>query len=1104
MIQKNYTIVTDEIKLEEMKAHISAFSTFAFDTETTGLNVRKDKIIGLSICGLVGTAFYLPLLTWDKTMQRLVSVWHRGTFSEILELLKSKELLMWNGSFDVQITKNDFSIDLGPSLLADIMLMKHTVDEEGDFALKDVAVSLQNELGMDSEEVANQEQLELKENVITNGGEWTKANKQMFMADLEVLGKYACADADLTLRLAEYYRQKLIDENLEEFYYDKEVMPLYREVTIGMEEKGVHLNMPLILATKEEIVTEMAIMEKDIREEILSTDAAKSWIKAKALEDFPPKPRGKFGTKLCEMFEVTLPRAPSGGFSFTEKALSELPDSFVKNFLLGIAELPSYAVEDVSMTLYEASGETLNINSKHQLKAIVFDHMGIKALSQTKKGADQFDDDTIQHLADNHDISWAKKLSSYNKLVKILGTYIERFLERQEDGIFYFQYKQHGTISGRFSGDAQQMPRPKEEEEMDPLVIKYNNKIRAFFIPKPGHVFIDSDYESLEPHCVAKDSKVFIYGKGIVEINKVIVGDRILSAGGFQRINKVWNSNKRQLSIVTKKGVVRCSPDHKIWVKQRGWTLASNIKKGDILSEHKFDYDNYENAVLPVYLKKAKVPFAFTELTTDLAWALGAFLGDGVFCTTSSKYVGICGLAKDGVTSVFAKILESIGAIPKRYDDFRTEDMESYRCHDSWLVDIFKQTFDLAGDVGKKLHIPDYIINSSREIRLSFLAGLIDTDGTYGKTKRELSISTKSPKLASDICSLGNTLGLDGRINLAHSGKHKMYQVRFTAVSTNKMLSEDFNSYLVCKRKQLRPANVGKIKSPEAVVLEVNSSGSVEMVDISVENNHEFICDNIRVHNCFAHVSGDERIKDIFRKGHDFYSTIAIITEKLLNVSADKKAENYLGKINKIKRQNAKPYALGIPYGMEEFLLARTLGIPTAQAKELLDGYLTGFPDLAQWMKYSEFQAKLHGFVRSEAGRIRHLPKVKELYARHGDKLKDFKYRNQLIKKHDKDAVTTAYRDYKNGLNNSKNFQVQSLASSIVNAASIAINREFKQKQIDGFVCANIHDQIIASVAETQAEKAKEIMERLMKTTTKLSVELKAPPSLAYNWRDGH
>ena len=90
--------------------------------------------------------------------------------------------------------------------------------------------------------------------------------------------------------------------------------------------------------------------------------------------------------------------------------------------------------------LREQYGEYINISSKQQLADVCFKYLGIKPLSQTRKGTDQFNDDLVDSLAKHH--TWAAKLKDYNKLNKIQSTYIDRFLASVEDGKYYFYVKQ--------------------------------------------------------------------------------------------------------------------------------------------------------------------------------------------------------------------------------------------------------------------------------------------------------------------------------------------------------------------------------------------------------------------------------------------------------------------------------------------------------------------------------------------------------------------------------------------------------------------------------------------------------------------------------------
>lgn len=755
-IKKDYRLVKSLDKLPELYSYIDKYDYHAFDVEATGLNTRKDKVIGFSICGEYGKAYYISILEWDKEQQKLVRNLPEEVAVGILNKLKTKDLLMWNALYDVSIVQFNLGVELINALVSDVMLQKHTLQEDGTFRLKEVAVELQDKLGYSVEEQANEEQVILKENVAANGGSTTKNNYEMYKADLSVMYPYACMDVDLTIRLGDYFYNKLDDEGLCDFFFDIEVMPLLKEVTYYMVTKPIKIDMELLHETNDNIIKDLEMLEKDVRETILATKEGKRWAKEYIETTYPVSNRGKFVQAVCEYYQLPLPKTKSGSYSVSKSNVDKLPDSTVKSFIQTGQGFVAKDIKKIRELLIEKNNDPiLNIGSKKQLSEIVFDKLKIKALSKTDKGSPQFNDTLIDHLVKEYNFEWAKKLSNYNKLSKIKSSYIDRYLELNEDGYFYPSFFQHRTISGRYGSDMQQLPRPKGDSELPEIVLKYNNIIRKFFISGDDRRFIDNDYESLEPHV-------------------------------------------------------------------------------------------------------------------------------------------------------------------------------------------------------------------------------------------------------------------------------------------------------------------------------------------------------------FAHVSGDEGLRDIFRKGHDFYSTIAITTEKLEGVSADKTADNYLGKVNKPLRQKCKAYSLGIPYGMSAFALGKTLDISTKEAEALVDGYLNGFPNLKKWMKDSEYMAKTKGYVKSEAGRIRHLPKVKEIYSIHRDKLLDFKYRKKLESRIGKDRTLNMYRDYKNGINNAKNVQIQSLSASIVNLSAIEINRELRRRGIDGWVCLQIHDQLVVNVPKDRAEECRDLVQSIMENNYKLSLKLKAPAEIGINLYEAH
>tara|TARA_B110000977_G_scaffold77901_1_gene104927 strand:- start:165 stop:2528 length:2364 start_codon:yes stop_codon:yes gene_type:complete len=785
-LEKKYYTVQDKETLELLHQHIVDSDVIAVDTETTGLNPRKNKIIGWSVSGDEGVGFYLPTLVFDYEKDELVLQEIDGTSTELLsrnllKLLKGKKLVFHNASFDVQFIKNYFGVDLIEDIYVDTGLLVHTVYEEGafgfgnPFGLKSIAIMNQKELGLDVQEAANQEQIELKESIKKNGGSTTKLLYEIFKADLDILSKYASADTDLTLRICNLYLKKLKEEGLEKFFFEDEVMPIYREVTVPMEIQGVDLDMELIESTHKEIAADLISNKEIVMKSLLALDETKNWIVATALDQYPVSHKGNWAQNLVTRYSIPLPKSEkTGKYSLTQKNIetyepSNEKEEKIKEFLMtGNVELIEEVEQArISMAMWKEAndGDYLNIQSKKHLGEIVFGYMGIKpikAASQTKSGRAQFDMDMIEDLAKTY--SWAENLRVYNKLLKIKSTYVDRFRDRQEDGRYYFYYKQNGTVSGRYGSDAQQLPKPKEEGEDAPIIVKYTNIVREFMIAGKDRKVIDADYESLEPHC-------------------------------------------------------------------------------------------------------------------------------------------------------------------------------------------------------------------------------------------------------------------------------------------------------------------------------------------------------------FASVTGDTALQEIFNKGWDFYSTVAIKTEKLDDqksrfpngVSADKKADNYLKKLDGPARNKAKAYSLGIAYGMEAYALKMTLGIDQKSAEGLVKGYLDGFPQLKQWRLDSRTQVKDHGYIKNYVGRVRHLPKVKKIFAKYGDQMMDWRFRQSITPQYGKEAVMQAYRDYRNGLNNCLNFQLQSLAAAVVNRAAVVINRKAKELGIDAIVQAQVHDQLIINVAEKDAEMFAPYVQQIMEDTTVLpGVTLKAPPEIANNWAEGH
>lgn len=254
----------------------------------------------------------------------------------------------------------------------------------------------------------------------------------------------------------------------------------------------------------------------------------------------------------------------------------------------------------------------------------------------------------------------------------------------------------------------------------------------------------------------------------------------------------------------------------------------------------------------------------------------------------------------------------------------------------------------------------------------------------------------------------------------------------------------------------------------------------------------------------FSHVSNDPALLDIFNSGKDFYSLIGIRTEGLQGVSADKDAPNYLGKVNKAARQKSKAYSLGLAYGLSAYKLKFELGISQEEAQVLVDNYFKAFPKLKQAIDSTHKEMQMRGFVKSEAGRIRHLEQAKKLWEKYGlaitDDLLLYKTYNNSPIVYEK--AKQDRRIYKNLANNAFNFKIQGLSASIMNRAMIDMSQEFKRNNINALALLTIHDEVVVECEVKDLQITKDIIQKSMEQIMQLNLKLEAIPQEGTRYAD--
>jgi DNA polymerase I-like protein with 3'-5' exonuclease and polymerase domains len=235
--------------------------------------------------------------------------------------------------------------------------------------------------------------------------------------------------------------------------------------------------------------------------------------------------------------------------------------------------------------------------------------------------------------------------------------------------------------------------------------------------------------------------------------------------------------------------------------------------------------------------------------------------------------------------------------------------------------------------------------------------------------------------------------------------------------------------------------------------------------------------------HAFAVASGEPKLKKIFNEGLDFYSSIAIDVLGLTGVSANPNDPNYLGTVDKAKRQWVKAIALSIPYGAEGGRVSQLLGISYDEGKEVVEKYLKAFPVLKKWMDHCVLQMKLNGYVDGLTGRRKRGDLVKELYSKG---FKDFSKRGmeaafkRLGPREGIPDAISLYLECRNLFNVSRNHCIQSLAASVCNMAMVRFTREVKERKLQAKLILQIHDEIVVTCPKEESEEVATLLEDCM------------------------
>ena len=214
-----------------------------------------------------------------------------------------------------------------------------------------------------------------------------------------------------------------------------------------------------------------------------------------------------------------------------------------------------------------------------------------------------------------------------------------------------------------------------------------------------------------------------------------------------------------------------------------------------------------------------------------------------------------------------------------------------------------------------------------------------------------------------------------------------------------------------------------------------------------------------------ADLAGDESMIEAFLSGADIHRATAA---KIYHIPIEEVTDD--------QRRHAKTANFGIIYGISAFGLAERLGIPRAEAKNLIDGYFESFPRIKQYMDDSIAQARQNGYVTTICGRKRMLPDINS-----------------------HNAVVRGYAE-----RNAINAPIQGSAADIIKRAMIDIARDFASEGLRSRMIMQVHDELVFNVVPEERDRVCQIVECDMKVAYSGRVPMEIAAGIGNNWLEAH
>jgi DNA polymerase-1 len=239
MLDVDYQLIDTEEKRTEIVQKLLTSEILSIDTETTGTDPMEAELVGMSFSAAENQAYYVPVPADREEALKIVSA-----FRPLFENEKTMKVGQ-NIKYDMIILQN-YGVRVKGQLF-DTMLAHYVLQPE-----------LRHNMDYLAEIYLHYQTIHIDELIGARG----KNQKNMRDLPPEEVYRYACEDADVTLKLKNVLEKELKEQDAEHLFYEIE-MPLV-PVLVNIESNGVRIDTEALKQSSEHFTARLQEIEKDI------------------------------------------------------------------------------------------------------------------------------------------------------------------------------------------------------------------------------------------------------------------------------------------------------------------------------------------------------------------------------------------------------------------------------------------------------------------------------------------------------------------------------------------------------------------------------------------------------------------------------------------------------------------------------------------------------------------------------------------------------------------------------------------------------------------------------------------------------------------------